>query len=71
MRTDAELKELAMDIYKERVFGTWMIREEDQPRMIISIFMVMIFMSKKDSRAMKKEGVVHLYEYMEKGQYQA
>jgi hypothetical protein len=59
MKTKKELKQLAMDIIDDKVFGTWNMHS---PRDTYSVFMVTLFMKKKDI----PKDVVHVYEYMDK-----
>lgn len=59
MKTRKELKQLAIDIVEGKVFGTWNM---DNPHNIHSVFMVSLFMKKKDI----PKDTVHFYEYMEK-----
>lgn len=57
MKTKEELKQLAIDIVEGKVFGTWNI---ENPSDMAMVFMVSIFMKKKDF----PKDAVHFYEYM-------
>ena len=62
-RTDQEIRELAMDVCDGRVFGSWQV---DNPDLIRSIFMPLIFLDAISAKDMKASGVVHLYEEVSK-----
>lgn len=63
MRDKAELKKLALDIYKKQIFGTWQIKDPD---MVGSVFMVVAFMDSKMAKQLETENIVHFCEYLNK-----
>lgn len=63
MKTEQELKQLAIDIVAGKVFGSWCLKDPDDAMMV---FMCIIFLSPEQRKEMEKEGVVHLYEYLDK-----
>lgn len=58
---DKELLELAEEIIEQKVFGSWMIREDD---MIPSVFMIVALMDKEIFDELLKRNVVAFYEHM-------
>lgn len=63
--TPEEIKELATDTFKEKVFFSTMIREIDS-HLLSSIFMPVTFMEKKQIKQLEKDRVSAFYEYMDK-----
>lgn len=61
MKTEQELKQLALDISDGKVFGSWDI-PEGQDHMLGSIFMVLLFLT-EDQRKEKPHAI---YEYFDK-----
>ena len=62
----ADLKQLAVDIFEGKVFTSWMIRKQDFPNSVSMVFMPLIFAEKESLQDMTKQGIVELYEYMDK-----
>jgi hypothetical protein len=60
-----EIKALATDTFKEKVFFSTMIREIDQ-HLLGSIFMPVILMDKPQIDQLEKDKVSAFYEYMNK-----
>ena len=63
MRTEHELKQLAVDIVEGKVFGTWNL---NNPDMVGSVFMGMNFMTQKQADDLQAKEVAHFYEYLDK-----
>lgn len=67
---DIELKQLAIDISENKVFGTFHMKERemerDTERDIGAVFMPFLFMSDEQRKEMVDKGVIHLYEYYDK-----
>ena len=63
--TKDEIKQLATDTFKEKVFFTTMIREIDM-HLIPSIFMPVTFLKEEQIKQLQDDKVVAFYEYMEK-----
>lgn len=61
--TPDEIKQLATDTFKEKVFYSTMIREIEG-HLINSIFMPIVFMDKNQIDQLKKDKVAAFYEYM-------
>lgn len=59
IRSESELRKLALDIRNGLVFTSWMCRPEE----ITSVFMLALFMDKKTIRKLKADKVVHFFEY--------
>ena len=63
MRTEQELKQLAIDIIEGKVFGTWNLKH---PEDVGSIFMGMIFLDSEQKKKLVSDNIVHFYEYLDK-----
>lgn len=63
--TPEEIKELATDTFKEKVFYSTMIREIDA-HLLGSIFMPITFMDKNQVEQLEKDRVSAFYEYVDK-----
>ena len=63
--TPEEIKELATDTFKEKVFFSTMLREIDK-HLLTSIFMPVMFMDNIQIKQLEKDEVVGFYEYFEK-----
>jgi len=59
------LRQLALDVAENKVFGTFHLREHEQG-LVGNIFMPILFMDDKQCENMKKEDIFHLYEYYDK-----
>jgi|TARA_Y100000034_G_C6910429_1_gene424495 hypothetical protein len=63
-RTDKELKELAVDIFENKVFGTWAFRDDQEMESLMGmVFMPFLFMSQEDKAKLTAAKVHHIYEY--------
>lgn len=62
--TDAELKKLAIDVHAGQVFGTWNLR--NQAHETGMVFMPLMLMDPIQIKELEVDGVVHLYEYIDK-----
>ena len=65
MKTDKELKQLALDMFKCNVFTDRHIKPNEQD-LLPSIFMPFFFMNKEQSEEFAKRDIGMLYEYMDK-----
>ena len=63
--TSEEIKQLATDTFKEKVFFSTMIREIDK-HLLGSIFMPITFMDKPQIEKLEKDKISAFYEYMNK-----
>jgi hypothetical protein len=63
--SDEKVKELARDLYADKIFGSWMI-PENQMDMMIMVFMVLIFMDDITKKQMKRDNTFFFYEYYDK-----
>ena len=63
--TEQQMKQLAMDIVDGKVFGSWSLDEHSQS-LTTCIFMPILFMNEEQTKKMKEDEVVHLYEYLDK-----
>jgi hypothetical protein len=63
MKTDQELKQLAIDIVEGKVFGTWNLENIDDVRLV---FMCSLFLEPEHLEKIKADKVEHFYEYMDK-----
>jgi len=66
MMEDKELKQLAIDISENKVFGTFHMNEREIESNISIVFMPFAFMSNEQRKEMVDKGVVHFYEYYDK-----
>jgi len=63
--TPEEIKQLATDTFKEKVFFSTMIRDIDN-YLLSSIFMPIIYMDNLQIKQLEKDRVSAFYEYMDK-----
>ena len=61
-----ELKQLALDIMENKVFGSWMIHPNESESLIGSIFTPLIFLNQEQLEKLKNQKPAHFYEYMDK-----
>lgn len=61
--TPDEVKQLATDTFKEKVFYSTMVREIED-HLITSIFMPVVFMNKEQIEQLVEDKVAAFYEYM-------
>lgn len=61
--SDKEIKELALACRAGSVFGTWNIPPQQQ-QMSGSVFMTLLFMSSIGHKRMKRDGIIHVYEFL-------
>ena len=59
---EKELRQLAIDIAENKVFGTFHMNKCEIANMS-SVFMPLVFMTDEQREKMSKDKVVHLYEY--------
>ena len=64
MMETKELKQLAMDIIDNKVFGTWNLKDPEKE--LPMVFMIYLFFDEKDRKEMIKQEIVHFYEYYNK-----
>ena len=62
---EKQLKELAIDIAENKVFGTFNMSENDLNHINV-VFMTMTFLDDEQRQRMKDAEVVHIYEYHDK-----
>jgi len=63
--TEEKVKELARDLYADKIFGSWML-PESQMDMLFMVFMVLIFMDDIQKKKMKRDNTFFFYEYYDK-----
>lgn len=61
---DKKLRELALDIVEQRVFGTWNI-PPNAGHIVKMVFMPLALSRQKDLDVFREAGVFHFYEYVE------
>jgi hypothetical protein len=61
--TEPELRQLALDIVDRKVYGSWMIPEDQLDRLLSVVFMPLLFGAAENLRENK---AVSLYEYLDK-----
>lgn len=67
VRTDQELRRLAMDIHSGKVFGTWCFQSPGEAQnCLVLVFMPLVFMDDKQREEMASQDVAHLFEYLDK-----
>lgn len=59
-KTDAEIKDLAMSIYRGETFASWMIAEHDM-NLLPSIFMPLVFIDEIMRKELIRDGIQHFY----------
>lgn len=64
-RSDEELKELALGVIAGTVFGTWNIPKHSE-NLISSIFPIIIFLDDIERKKMRRDGIIHFYEWKSK-----
>lgn len=62
MKTEEELKQIAKDLFAEKIFTSEHIRKEDLG-LSNSIFMPLMFLSKENADEMIKNNITIIYEY--------
>lgn len=65
MKTDEEIRKLALDIVEGQVFGSWMVLPTET-HVIGSVFMVLALSGKEYAESLARRKVVHVYEYLDK-----
>ena len=63
--TDDEIKELATDVFKEKVFFSTML-DENEMHLLSSVFLPITFMNEPQIEQIKKDNVTAFYEYYDK-----
>lgn len=65
--TEPELRKLALDIVEGKVFGSWMIPEADQDRLLPVVFMPLSLRPVVTQKLLEESQAASLYEYYDKG----
>lgn len=63
---EKDLKQLAIDIVENKVFGTWQMSEADARNHLRVVFMALLGVDDDDRKKYKEENIVHFYEYYDK-----
>lgn len=63
MRTNEEIKKIALDVLQGRIFCDRMV---DAPEMVTSVFMPLGLMEHKDLKALAKRNPQLIFEYLDK-----
>ena len=63
--SDERVKELARDLYADKIFGSWMLPEHQMDSLFM-VFMVLIFMDDITKKQMKRDNTYFFYEYYDK-----
>lgn len=66
IKTDEELRQLAVDIIDGKVFTSDMIRETDLSRSLTFVFFPLLFLEQKDKDELIADNAVVFYEYYDK-----
>jgi len=61
--TNEQIAQLAKDVYEGKVFGSWMIPENQVKNLMRMIFMAAAFLDDEQIQEMKDKDIVELYEY--------
>jgi hypothetical protein len=61
-----DLAKLAKDIYEGKVFGSWMIPENQLKTIVTMVFMPLAFMDEEQHQEMLDKEIHHFYEYYDK-----
>jgi len=64
MKTDEELKKIALDLYSGKIFSDRHLNDPEKE--IPLVFMIVGFMSKEDIKELESKEPVFVYEYLEK-----
>jgi len=65
MRSDEELKKIALGIFKGEIFTSWNIRPEDQ-HLLPLIFMPLGFIKPEQIKELEEKKIVAVFEYLDK-----
>ena len=68
---EKNLKQLAIDISENKVFGTFNIREDDIEINMPMVFIPIALMNQKQKQKIIDEETVHIYEHMDKAGYRS
>ena len=63
---EKELRQLAIDISENKVFGTFHMKDSEMETNLGMVFMPFVFMSEEQRKEMIDKKVVHFYEYIDK-----
>jgi len=63
MKTDKELKQIAIDIHSNKIFTD---RQVENPRDLIHVFLPLAFLTEKQINDLKESSPGLIYEYMER-----
>ena len=66
LRTDEELRKMALDYINGKVFTSFDIRPGERESITTSVFLPLVFMSEDDRQSMIEEKIVMFYEYFNK-----
>jgi hypothetical protein len=59
-KTDAEIKDLAMQLFRGEIFTSWMIAAHDI-NLLPNIFMPLVFIDEITRKEFIRDGIVHFY----------
>jgi hypothetical protein len=62
---EKDLKQLAIDVSENKVFGTFHMNESDSRNLSV-VFMPLIFLNDEQRKEMVDDNIVHFYEYYDK-----
>jgi len=65
MMDEKELKQLAIDISENKVFGTWQMNKCDIAHLYV-VFMPVTFMTDEQRKELETNNIIHFYEYYDK-----
>lgn len=65
MMDEKDLKQLAIDVSENKVFGTWQMSESDMNHLQV-VFMPFIALSSEQTKKMREDNIIHFYEYYDK-----
>lgn len=62
---EKELKQLAIDVSENKVFGTWLMSEADMNHLYV-VFMAFLGTDENYIKKLKENNIIHFYEYYDK-----
>jgi hypothetical protein len=63
--SDESVKQLAGDLYSDKIFGSWML-PDDQIESMFMVFMALIFVDDITKKQWKRDNTYFFYEYYDK-----
>ncbi|KKN33959.1 hypothetical protein LCGC14_0798410 [marine sediment metagenome] len=63
MKTEQEIRELAIDIVEGKVYGSWEIKDVEDIKLV---FMVLAFCAPSQLKELEAKKIEHVYEYLDK-----